>query len=1008
MLNSEWNARLQAWRNELKNHLFRQLGQVELEGFMTHDQLTPQQAARRPFKPMPVGTLWGSQWQYAWFRTQITIPAAGAGKRIIAYPAARESVAFVNGTKAFMTGRGQALLLTRRAKAGEKFNILFESYAGHGASPTAGGPVPLDRVTVPEALPTQAIVMAATFGVWQEDVYQLSIDVETLVGLMNRLPASSLRTTEVEAALRQFTLDVDFEQPEEGIVADCRAARQRIAPLLACRNGSTTPVMYCFGHAHLDTAWLWPLQHSERKAARSLANQLQLMEEYPEHKFLFSQPAQYVWLKEKYPELYARVKKAAAAGQVIPDGAMWVESDTNIPSGESLIRQFIHGKRFFREEFGVESRLFWEPDTFGYSGALPQIMRGCDVPYFSTAKIFWSDSGSDTFPYNNYLWEGIDGSTVLAFNHCDYSSLTTTDTVIDRWNGRRQRDDIATFLFPFGHGDGGGGPERDHLEFIRRQQNLEGVPQMKLAAPVEFFKDLERRGTPNRYVGELYFQNHRGTYTTQARGKRGNRRSELALREAELWGTVAAARAGYKYPLARLDAAWKELLLNQFHDILPGSSIQRVHQEAEAAHQKIIQTAGEIRDAALGKVTKGTKGTVTVFNSLGWERKALVELPADFSGTIQTVEGKTYGEVTVPSCGWTTIRSAQAGLVSDVIARPNWLENDRLRVTLNKAGEITSLFDKESGIELAAAVCNQFRVFKDVPSDWDAWNIDSMYEQQPVDITAPARLEVIAAGQLLGVLRLTRLIGQSPLTQDIVLRQGSRRLDFVTVIDWQERHRLLKVAFPVNSHADEALHEIQFGHVHRPTHRSRQFDATRFEVSQHKWTALAEEARGCAVLNDSKYGVNVLGNTINLTLLRSPLGPDMTADRGRQEFTYSFYSWNGSLARSGLVQEAFDLNCPVTTIAGDAGTQSFFRVDNTNVIIDTVKTAEDGSGDVIVRLYESMRSATRCTLIVAVPFKKAQQTNMLEESPAKLTVKKNAIALEFRPFEVKTIRLQKA
>ena len=1011
MLNLEWNNRLERWCAELKKQLYRPLGPIEVSGFVTLEHLTPQQALRRKFKPMPVGTVWGAEWEYAWFRTQITVPKSAAGQRIIAYPAYYESVAFVNGTQACMTGRNQPLLLTRRAKAGEKFNVLFESYAGHGASPCAAGPVPLDRMTVPKALPTQAIVAATTFGIWQEEVYQLMIDVETLVGLMTKSPVTALRTVQVEEGLRDFTLLVDFEQPPAEFLASCRAARKRIAPLLACKNGSTTPVMYCFGHAHLDTAWLWPLQHAKRKAARSLANQLQLMEEYPEHRFLFSQPAQYVWLMKHYPELYARVKRAVADGRVIPDGAMWVESDTNIPSGESLIRQFIHGKRFFREQFGIDSRVFWEPDAFGYSGALPQIMQGCGVKYFSTAKIFGSSEGGDSFPYNDYIWEGIDGSTVRAFNHHDYCSQTRTDETILRWHWRRQRENISTILFPFGWGDGGGGPERDHLEFIRRHKDLEGVPKMKLAAPLEFFQDLERIATPNRYVGEMYFQEHRGTYTSQARTKLGNRKSEFAMHDAELWGAVAAVTAGHPYPLARLDAVWKEILINQFHDILPGSSIRRVHEEAEAAHRQISAATNQVCQAAQSALVKKARRSLTVFNSLGWDRTTLVPVPSGVSlptgATLQKVAGQTLAEIAVPACGWTNIQNVSCEQSAGVTARTNLLENDRLRVLFNKAGEITSIRDKQSAHELTAGPCNRFLMYKDVPGNWDAWNIDSMYEKQPVDIAAPARIEVITSGPLLGTLRVTRAIGQSQLTQEISLRRGSPRLDFITVLDWQERHKLLKVAFPVNVHADEAIHEIQFGHLRRPTHRSRQYDAARFEVSQHKWTALAEEGRGCALLNDCKYGVNVLGNSINLTLLRAPLGPDMLADRGRQEFTYSFLAWTGSLADSGIVRAAYELNSPVTTVRGDAGQHSWFRVDSPNVIIDTVKPAKDGTGDLIVRLYESMRTATHCGLKVGVPFATASQTNMLEQQPVRLPAKQGAIALEFRPFEVKTVRLQK-
>ena len=428
---------------------------------------------------------------------------------------------------------------------------------------------------------------------------------------------------------------------------------------------------------------------------------------------------------------------------------MWVESDTNIPSGESLIRQFIHGKRFFREQFGIDSCVFWEPDAFGYSGALPQIMQGCGVKYFSTQKIFGSSEGGDSFPYNDYIWEGIDGSTVRAFNHHDYCSQTRTDETILRWHWRRQRENISTILFPFGWGDGGGGPERDHLEFIRRHKDLEGVPKMKLAAPLEFFHDLERIPTPNRYVGEMYFQEHRGTYTSQARTKLGNRKSEFAMHDAEFWGAIAGVTAGYSYPLAQLDAVWKEILLNQFHDILPGSSIRRVHEEAEAAHQKIIAAAHQVCHAAQLTLVKKSNRSLTVFNALSWDRQSLVEVPPDVAlpdgATVQSVAGKNFAEIAVPACGWTAVQNVSCEPAAGVTARRNLLENDRLRIRFDPAGEITSLWDKQAGRELAAGPCNRFLLYKDVPGNWDAWNIDSMYEKQPVAIAAPARIEVITA-----------------------------------------------------------------------------------------------------------------------------------------------------------------------------------------------------------------------------------------------------------------------
>jgi len=831
---------------------------------------------------------------------------------------------------------------------------------------------------------------------------------------------------EIDQVLREFTLIVDFELPHAEMLETIRACRERLRPLLACVNGSTAPTLFACGHAHLDVAWLWPLAETERKAARTFANQLALMEEYPEYKFLQSQPHLYRMVETRYPELYERIKKAVLAGQFVPEGGMWVQADTNVPGGESLIRQFIHGKRFFWDEFGVECQVLWLPDVFGYSGALPQIMRGCGVRYFASAKIFWAYHGGDPFPYNTFTWEGIDGSEVLAHLYTNYSSHTDPASVIQRWNKRVQKDGIGTRLLPFGWGDGGGGPTRDHLEFLRREKDLEGVPKVRVATPLEYFQDQEARGIPDaRYVGELYFQAHRGTYTSQARTKRGNRKSELALREAEMWGTAAKALKGFTFPLTEMDTAWKTVLLNQFHDIIPGSSIRRVYEEAEAAYTGVLETAQRVASQAASHFTGDSPAlrrrsgqALTVFNSLSWERTGLVSLPEGWPGAANeagdllpapAVDGETFVEVTIPSCGWQALRlrpAAGTEIPNTLTATTSLLENDVLRLTFDDKGEITSIFDKASGRELAAGSCNSFKMYKDVPTAWDAWDIDSMYALAPVALDEPARIEVVASGPLVARLRVSRTIHESTMTQEVSLRRGSRRVDFHTVVDWQERHKLLKVNFPVNVHASEAIHEIQFGHIRRPNHKSRPLDGDRFEVSAHKWTALAEGNRGCAVLNDCKYGVNVLGNSINLTLLKSALAPDMHADRGRQEFTYAFYAWNGSFADSPIVREAYELNCPALVVPGAAGERSLFDVDAPNVIVETVKPAEDGSRDVIVRLYEAKRMTTRCTLSTSLPILGAAQTDMIETVQETLPRDGGRITLEFRPFEVKTVRLR--
>ncbi len=1014
----EWQNRVDHWHNELSRHFSLPIGVLEIEGFTTFEQLTVQQAASGPFYPMPSGTPWGAKWEYCWFRTSLTLPPTAAGRRIVLrVDAGDEGAIYVNGIHAGAKDWGRPeLTLTCDGQPGTTYDILVEAYAGHGIRECGGGPAPLDREIVPEPPATQCIVAPCSIAIWEEEVYQLWLDVHMLWQLSRLLDRESLRAAEIIQALRDFTVVVDFELPYDGFLATVREARKLLAPLMACVNGSTAPEFTAFGHSHIDVAWLWPLRETDAKCTRTFASQLALMDEYPEYLFLQSQPYLYWIMKRRYPELYERIKDAVARGQWIPDGGMWVEADTNITGGESLIRQFLHGKRFFLKEFGVNNELCWLPDVFGYTGALPQIMRGCGMKYFSTQKIYCMYNGGDPFPYTTFTWEGIDGSEVLASLHFDYNSQTDPESILNRWNERRQKVGIYSRLFPFGWGDGGGGPTRTHLEFVRRARDLEGVPRTTMAGPIAHFTDLERRGYPaDRYVGELFYQAHRGVMTTQAKTKKGNRKSEFALREAELWGAAASVLTEIAYPLVEMDLAWKQVLLNQFHDIIPGSSIHRVYEEAEAGYARTMETAEESAAQALGALTDDSNA-MTIFNSLGWPRTALVALPEGVEGArningellpVQQVEGETLVEVAVPACGWTTVSpSAEASdLANTLRVDIQLLENELLRVEFNTTGEIISIFDKESHRELARGLCNSFRMYKDVPRWSDAWEIDETYKDTPLALPTTATFEVIDSGPLVATLRVRRSLHDSTMTQDISLRRGSRRVDFVTTVDWHERHKLLKVNFPVEIHANEALHEIQFGHIARPNHASRQFDADRFEVANHKWTALLENNRGCAVLNDCKYGVNVLGNSINLTLLRAPLAPDMTADQGVQQFTYAFYAWNGCLADSALVTEGYELNVPLMTASGSAGERSLFSVDASNIIIETVKPAEDGSTDIVLRLYEAMRMATRCTLTTSMQFASAMATNMLEQGDDALPLQNGAIALDFRPFEIKTIRL---
>ncbi len=680
-LNEEWQRRVDEWNEVLWKDLYRPLGEINFSGFVTKEQLSPQEALQQKFSPMPSGTAWGGKWEYAWLKGEVVLPKEAAGKRINLRLATGgiESLVWANGKEIGSVGgwAERELTLTIKAKAGEKIELLIESYAGHGRAPWGNGPVIYGVETIPEPPPTQAVMGKSTYGIWLEEVYQLALDFTTLRELRDHLDPLSLRVAEIDEALMQASVVVDVEVPDEEMLKTVKAGRKLLKPLLEKKNGPTMPTLHAFGHAHLDVAWLWPWQETERKMARTIANTLALIDEYPHYKFLQSQAHLYYMLQEHYPELYQRFEAAIKSGHIIVDGAMWVEADTNLSGGEALIRQVMYGQKYFREKYGVESKVLWLPDVFGYSGAVPQILKGCGCVGFATQKITWAYNGGEKFPYNTFWWEGIDGSAIPAHIYTDYNSQTHPNNVFERWNTRLQQNGIDTMILSFGWGDGGGGPTRDHLEYIARSKDLEGLPLVKISSPAAFFEDMKKKGLPKeRYVGELYFQGHRGTYTSQAKTKKGNRRSEFALREAELWGTAARSLKGFNFTPTSLEDPWRRLMLNQFHDVLPGSSIQRVYQEAEVEFDKVIQFSQASTLAALSSLTQKAEA-VTVFNSLSWPRKALVELPLGVA------------EVTVPACGWTTVNTAEKPKEtpgsSQVKATRRSLENELLRAEFNAA-----------------------------------------------------------------------------------------------------------------------------------------------------------------------------------------------------------------------------------------------------------------------------------------------------------------------------------
>lgn len=1068
VMNAEWRDRVDHWVRTLKEDFYEPLGEISWEASRTMEHLSPEEARELPFVPVQPGFVWGNTWEYCWFQGSVTLPAKAEGKRIVLnLDPDGESTLFVNG-KSFGTYRASWVsekhhyvednVLTREGKAGERFDILMETYAGHyyPEAPTGGcatGPVLEGLYQDPLEEGRRRTLGVCTFGIWDEDAYQLYMDVQTLLGLLEVVDLSSLRAAKIAEALEQFTLTVDFEQDREARQASYREASAQLRPVMEAVNGSTQPVFYAIGNAHLDLAWLWPMAETHRKTSRTFAAQLRLLEEYPEYKFLQSQPASYEMCRKYYPELFERIRDAIGKGQWIAEGAMWVEPDTNMASGEALIRQLVHGKRYYKDVLGTDSVILWLPDTFGYTAALPQILQGCGVRYLVTQKIFWSYNDGEPFPYHYFTWRGMDGSEITSFLPTSYTYRTDPKEINDVWKNRVQARDLDAFLLPFGYGDGGGGPARDYVEYALRQKDIEGGVKVKMAGPLEFFEDMEKLGGPkNTYVGELYFSAHRGTYSSQADIKKNNRKSELMLREMEMWACAASLR-GWTYPIEQADGLWKTLLLHQFHDILPGSSIARVYVEANAAHEKLqAEAAGITADAAAALMEK--KEGVTVFNSLSFDRKALITLPEEYAdgaakadGTAVPVQRTSEGVkalVSLPSCGAVSLYP-KAGKMpaeesSETVAEAQGaflqktedgfvMENSLVRARINGQGEVTSFRLKtenagEGGLsrEYAAGPMNRLRLFKDVPRKFDAWDVDSNYICQEVQGAYDVELQPAEEG-LEAVLKVTGKISQSTYTQYIRLAADSRRLEFETTVDWKELHRMLKTAFPVNVYAENGINEIQFGYLERPAHRSRPYDQERFEVCNHRYSAFCDGNSGAAVLNNCKYGISMNGNSLELTLLRASASPEMRADNKVHHFTYAFTAWEGSFMDSDVVRQGYELNVKPYVAAGSGQDFSLLSIDRGNIILDTMKPAEDGSGDIILRLYESKKAAVTARIQFSpellgagsalnggedcAPDCHVYACDMLENVTEELPVTDGALALSFHPFEIKTIRISR-
>jgi alpha-mannosidase len=989
------------------------------------------------YRPFPIGEPWGGPWSTTWFRFTARIPQEWAGQRVeavldLGFDPERGPGGQAEGLVHSTDGRAlhglhplnRAVLINPSASGGEEVEFLVEAAANpdidgangrnlHLGDPATAGEEPLYRL------------LAADLAVRDEQVWQLLHDVEVLDQLMRELPERTSRRHEILRALER-AMDATDARDVPGTAA---AARTELAGVLARPAHASAHTVSAVGHAHIDSAWLWPLRETVRKCTRTLANVLSLAEEYPELVFACSSAQQYAWVKQHRPELFERIKKAVSDGVVVPVGGMWVEADGNLPGGEALARQLVHGRRFFAAEFGIEQDGVWLPDSFGYTAAYPQLARLAGAEWFLSQKLHWSETNE--LPHHTFDWEGIDGTRILThFPPIDTYNAQLIGSELAHAEANFADKGAATrSLAPFGHGDGGGGPTREMLERARRLRDLEGSPRVEIEPPSEFFR---RAGAeyPDLPVwrGELYLEYHRGTYTSQARTKRGNRRAEALLREAELWAATAAVRTGAPYPYQELEALWQQVLLHQFHDILPGTSIAWVHREAEQVYGRIHGALERLIEDAAGAATPApqpTEPAPAVLNAAAHERSEVVLLPAAPPPGVpgqELADGRHAVLAHAPALGRGALladhRSVAPATVRPAPDGGYLFSNGLVSAHLDADGLFRSARDLTADREAIAPgeAGNLLQLHHDEPNLWPAWNLDRHYRNTHRDLTAdegaPAVLSATDQGPLLAAVRIERTFGDSRLVQDVRLSAGARRLDIATDIDWRERDTVLKAAWPLDVHAEHITAEIQFGHLSRPTHENTSWEAARFEAWAHRWLHVGEHGWGTALITDSTYGYDAsrrtrpeggTTTTVRLTLLRAPGAPDALADLGRHRFTYALAL--GADTREALAQ-AHALNLPLRPAPGAGDARPLIAVDNPDVVVESVKLADDRSGDVVVRLYEARGGRADARLSAGFPLAGAALTDLLE-CPSEPAPDRDGdtVALALRPFQILTLRL---
>ena len=994
----------------------------------------------------PSEDLWGGKEVYCRFRQVITVPERMKGRDIFYTLSAAEDgawshttkpqfILFVNGVLiAGMDENHNEICILKEAKGGEKLKIHLCAYSDDFSY--QGRMYLSSRIFTRDA-----------------QVLRLSYHIRTIRETANLFGPDDMPRVEMVGKLTEALRKLDLSLPYgpeflTSVKETNRAIEEKILG-----SSPAGAVVSAIGHTHIDVAWLWRLRQTREKAVRSFASMNYLMREYADFRFISSQAQLYDFVKKDAPALFEEIKKRVREGRWEVEGGMWVEADTNVPSGEALVRQFLVGKRFFRREFDKNCEILWLPDVFGYSGALPQIMAGCGIKYFMTTKISWNEYNK--IPYDTFLWEGIDGTRILTHfipsqgygsegkgsYMTTYNSDLSPSQVMGGWQRYSNKDLNNNILNSYGFGDGGGGPTETMIEEgLRMKAGLPGCPQVKFEFAGDFFHRLEKDVMGSRYLnkwrGELYLEYHRGTLTAEAENKKLNRKSEFLYQNIEILNTMASLLLdnGFdRYPKTGLDNGWELILLNQFHDIIPGSSIAQVYADSREQYKKLMTDGQYMQSTALERIANATsigREAVTVFNTLGFTRGGTVILPhlppqghayLDKNGKALPAQ-RTWDDQwiiafdNVPAKGYRVFplgQKPQEGSqdkTADI--NGNRVQTDHYIIDFSDDMEIVRLYCKKLGRDVIpkGRVFNRLIAFEERPYSDQNWNTNAYFEEKSEVVSHVLNARVLENGPVRAVLLITRQLHQTLIKQYLIFYKHSERIDIQNEIDWKEDCTNLKAEFPIDVNTDKATYDIQFGNLQRPTHSNTLADFAKFEASAQKWADLSDNSFGVSILNDCKYGYNIKDGKIRLSLLRSQNKPQKKQDQGQHAFTYAIYPHTGFVSESAVVQQAFCLNVPLlgveATGRGSLPEQfSLLSCDKDNIIIETVKKAED-SEDVIVRLYETWNKKTDCRLHTDLLIEEASLCDMMEEHDHKLESRNGEIELSFRPFEIKTLKLR--